>query len=117
MPQKRCSIDNTNGLLMYNQLASPATTSLDTNGNLISKNIACGGILTTTTNVTGFSGIAMANLETIRLETRSSNSLTGVNSIQLGTPGAPSLSIGDNFCCVTNKLLVGPINSFQCGTY
>jgi hypothetical protein len=46
-------------------------------------------------------------IRTIRLENRSGNTLTGAPSFQLGTAGSPTLSIGDNYARVTNKLWIG----------
>ena len=45
----------------------------------------------------------------IRLQSDSSYSLTGINSVQIGPVDNPSLSVGDTFCNVSNKLFVGPV--------
>ena len=46
-------------------------------------------------------------VKNIRLEERSQYSLTGSPSIQIGTAGSPTLSIGDTYTRITNKLWVG----------
>ena len=46
-------------------------------------------------------------IRTIRLEHRSLYTLTGAPSLQLGTAGSPTLSIGDNYARVINKLWIG----------
>ena len=87
-------------------------SSIFTPGNIQCNNIACAGILNTPTistgvnvanSTTGTSDIILststaASSRSIRLETRSSYSQTGINSVQIGPAGSPSLSIGDTFC-------------------
>ena len=71
------------------------------------------GIIASNTNTTytmvdiGLQNAAATSLRAIRLESRTANSSTGQHSIQIGSAGAATLSIGDNYANVSNKLYVG----------
>ena len=75
-------------------------------------------VATTNSTITlvdfGFQNGATNSLRTIRLEPRIASCTTGQHSIQIGNiSGTPTLSIGDNYANVSNKLYVGTQSSIN----
>lgn len=122
------SIYSNNGLRLYN--GSNIKATLDNNGDLTCNDITARnlsfekinikpaitqlGIASTLeyTDVVLSSSIASSN-RYIRLESRTIKSLTGIHSIQFGLSDNPTLSIGDNYALVKNKLIVGPTANYN----